>query len=630
MSEENENYVTRAQEANEQRGVTNDEKNLRNINNNTNMVRNAADAAANSNNAYAKAIGTAIKTADKFSGGKASENLGKKINTLNKIAPGGRLGQAMMNKMSESGTTDRINSAMNKKKNASNKPVGSADSKAKANAVSEGKDNTDFSRREVEEQTSDGGGGSFKVTVKVLKIALIALAPIIVVVVFMNLIVSASQTYLGVIGLDMADEVMNNPDAEKKIQEKASEDLLNEEITDENVNEGLLGYIEDVFIDDTNKIYNKKISSINFISETKENNKYSKSQLEELEDFYSDINSYKGQGYNMDTVYKFFFKLLYIQKHYNEKYNIQLDMPLLMSILMVQSEDRSEVFISNVKDYKLYYGCSKEDNPEASDKCLPQDNPIFKIDYDWSNYTLSANDSSHDIEILAQNMVKKTSDSGCGTTVDGACYELVDDNEYREFLKEFLEKKYFIEEQNSENSNQTDGVYVTDVTYKDSSFGQITYYNQCDYSNPYGSYGTICSHGCGPTALSIVISSFLKEPHDPIEITNHVCNNGGCTSSGTAWASITSTAQDYGLKASNISDPKAVIKALSSGNSLVIALMCPGHFTTSGHFITLTGTTADGKVTVADPASRERSKEWDFNIIEEELCSDPSYWIISR
>ena len=41
------------------------------------------------------------------------------LNTANKLTPGGRLAQGIMNKMSESGTTNRINSALKKKNSSS-------------------------------------------------------------------------------------------------------------------------------------------------------------------------------------------------------------------------------------------------------------------------------------------------------------------------------------------------------------------------------------------------------------------------------------------------------------------------------------------------------------------------------
>ena len=86
----------------------------------------------------------------------------------------------------------------------------------------------------------------------------------------------------------------------------------------------------------------------------------------------------------------------------------------------------------------------------------------------------------------------------------------------------------------------SDGNYSGNITYLDSDFGQITYFNQGDYpnyyysedplnSNKYG--GTIKSHGCGPTSAAIVASSILKKNIDPVTMTQKVCLRGGCTSS---------------------------------------------------------------------------------------------------
>jgi hypothetical protein len=44
--------------------------------------------------------------------------------------------------------------------------------------------------------------------------------------------------------------------------------------------------------------------------------------------------------------------------------------------------------------------------------------------------------------------------------------------------------------------------------------------------------------------------------------------------------------------------------------------MGPGDFTTTGHFIVLTGVNADGSITVNDPNSRENSRtDWDLQTI---------------
>ena len=57
---------------------------------------------------------------------------------------------------------------------------------------------------------------------------------------------------------------------------------------------------------------------------------------------------------------------------------------------------------------------------------------------------------------------------------------------------------------------------------------------------------------------------------------------------------------------------------MASGK-LIVALMSKGHFTSSGHFMVLRGVTSEGKILVADPASKKRSEqEWDISIILDE------------
>lgn len=80
----------------------------RNTKNNANNIRNAADVAMASKNPYAMAAGAAVKAADKITGGKSTEALGKAMTKANKTAPGGKKIQDASNKMSESGASDKI------------------------------------------------------------------------------------------------------------------------------------------------------------------------------------------------------------------------------------------------------------------------------------------------------------------------------------------------------------------------------------------------------------------------------------------------------------------------------------------------------------------------------------------
>ena len=58
---------------------------MRNDQNNTNNIRNAADVAMASGNPYAMAAGGAVKAADKITGGKSTEALGRGLSKAKEI-----------------------------------------------------------------------------------------------------------------------------------------------------------------------------------------------------------------------------------------------------------------------------------------------------------------------------------------------------------------------------------------------------------------------------------------------------------------------------------------------------------------------------------------------------------------
>lgn len=169
---------------------------------------------------------------------------------------------------------------------------------------------------------------------------------------------------------------------------------------------------------------------------------------------------------------------------------------------------------------------------------------------------------------------------------------------------------------------------------KGSFDGKIWYFDQTDYKEPYGSYGTIATHGCGPTAMAIAVSSILKEEHNPVELTNYACSNGYCTNGGTAYAFFGAAAKKYDLKIKQVSKSNSdeIFAALNGGKSIVIVIMGPGKFTSGGHFITLTG--SDGnQVFVHDPNNgdgKKYNKLWDFNVIKSEAKGSSPFWIISK
>lgn len=167
----------------------------------------------------------------------------------------------------------------------------------------------------------------------------------------------------------------------------------------------------------------------------------------------------------------------------------------------------------------------------------------------------------------------------------------------------------------------------------------VVYYNQLDERWKNEAYGTdnIGGYACGPTSMSIVVSSLTSDTVDPIQMSEWAYQNGyWCSSSGSYHSLIPGAAEAWGLSVEGCtaSEPQRIVDALAEGK-LVVAIMTKGHFTSSGHFIVLRGVTAAGKILVADPASYSRSeKEWDLGIILNEAsmhagASGP-FWIIGN
>ncbi len=196
--------------------------------------------------------------------------------------------------------------------------------------------------------------------------------------------------------------------------------------------------------------------------------------------------------------------------------------------------------------------------------------------------------------------------------------------------------------------NQTLGIHEQDyiegsgqsyegVVFSDGGM-EVVYYNQLDerWANVmYGQSSTIGEAGCGPTSMSIVISTLTGEAHDPVELSKwSVANGHRCEGNGSYHSLIPGAAEGYGLSCEGDLSAQDIVDALSSGK-LVVAIMGKGHFTTGGHFIVLRGVTAEGKILVADPASHRRSsQEWDLSLIMNEArkgaAAGGPFWAIGN
>lgn len=263
---------------------------------------------------------------------------------------------------------------------------------------------------------------SFTIPPKVIKWIVIAGIPAFSIIIFIVLFVTASQTYVNILGIDSADKVtedqLESKDDNWHEEGKGSTELNDVEAF--NYSDNVL--IADNFIDDENANQN-----IFFIARTHE------ADLSEINDYFSDKLKCSGKDCESEPEYLFYLKMNDIYMLYKKKYNVKLDLVLLMSSLSISDEQASEVYIKNSKGYSV------EKHEQAIDYIDSNFNgDLLDIDLEYNyktinNYIyLSSKDFSYDMQILAQNMVTK----------DGEKYKKNLDH-YDEFLEEYIELKYY-------------------------------------------------------------------------------------------------------------------------------------------------------------------------------------------
>ncbi len=159
----------------------------------------------------------------------------------------------------------------------------------------------------------------------------------------------------------------------------------------------------------------------------------------------------------------------------------------------------------------------------------------------------------------------------------------------------------------------------------DSAMGPMIYYNQgdsrwADYL--YGGADPIRSHGCGPTAVAMVISSFSSVTLTPPEAADWAAANGYyAPDHGSYHSLIADSLTAFGLNVQSVKDrSQEHVSDLLREGSVLIALMGKGSLTQNGHFIVITKLLENGNVYIADPGSYANStKEWELSKLLSEL-----------
>lgn len=160
--------------------------------------------------------------------------------------------------------------------------------------------------------------------------------------------------------------------------------------------------------------------------------------------------------------------------------------------------------------------------------------------------------------------------------------------------------------------------------------GMIPLFLQWDERWGYQYYGDnfMAVTGCGPTCLSMVQCGLSGDTvWNPLEVANMAEEQGYYVNGvGSSWSLMTEGAAQLGLSADTVKfDEDHILAELESGKPVICA-MGPGDFTTTGHFIVLTGVDSEGRLTVCDPNSRANSeKSWSIEKLMPQIKNLWSY-----
>lgn len=134
--------------------------------------------------------------------------------------------------------------------------------------------------------------------------------------------------------------------------------------------------------------------------------------------------------------------------------------------------------------------------------------------------------------------------------------------------------------------------------------------------------------GCGPVCLSMVAYYFMRTNEvSPDKVIQFAKERGYCTKgSGSSWTLISKGGEKLGLNVKELPlDENVMVSALNAGKKIIL-VVGKGDFTSSGHYIVLTGY-SDGEFTVNDPYSIVNSnKRWTYERLQDQIKNIWALW----
>lgn len=202
-------------------------------------------------------------------------------------------------------------------------------------------------------------------------------------------------------------------------------------------------------------------------------------------------------------------------------------------------------------------------------------------------------------------------------------------NDYPEELVDMLSRNIDMIDFVLNYPNKKGNVYSDNIG--NISKGKIPLLLQWDERWGYANYGEniIAINGCGPTALSMVLAGLKGDSSiTPYKVAKYAENNGYYVSgSGSSWSLMSDASSAFGVKSEELPLYKDTIMSILKKGQPIICIMGEGDFTTTGHFIVLTGI-EDGKIKVNDPNSKARSNLlWDYDRIAPQIRNLWTFYI---
>lgn len=227
----------------------------------------------------------------------------------------------------------------------------------------------------------------------------------------------------------------------------------------------------------------------------------------------------------------------------------------------------------------------------------------------------------------ASEEIKETHTAAENSVMEYAESNGIDYSEYPKSLIELLARNPETKEFVLEYPTEKDLSHTIDLSAY--SCDTVPLFMQWDQRWGYLEYGGDVAGltACGPVCLSMVAYYLTgNEAYDPAYMMEFAKNNGYCVpGDGTSWTLISEGGILLGLDVIEIPLDENRIKANLEVGNPIICVVGPGDFTTTGHYIVLTGL-EDGCIRVNDPNSHENSQRlWTYREIKDQI---ENLWVI--